>query len=113
MSSIYRVGKIRQKDRELKQEIDLLNSELESLKDELKIEFIKMKQNKSKIIRGSVDLDNFRAIDFKKDKFAEKKELDKLMKEYNRVDKGYRKAQEKRTITSKMDYMKATFDRFD
>ena len=111
MSSIYIVGKIRQKDHELQQEIDLLSQELQDLKQDLKIEFHQMKNNKAKLIRGSVDLDHFRAIDFKKDKLAEKQELDKLMKEYNRVDKGYRNAKKNKTISARMDYMKTNFDR--
>ena len=110
MSQLYQINKLHHQDQNLLNELDLLSNELKMLKAHLKSEFSHMRHRKNKQIRGSMDLDIFYSLDFKTEKYKEKNELDKLMKEYNTVDKGYKKARANREISSRMDYIKARFD---
>ena len=110
MSGIYQIRKLQLNEKTLAEEIDSLSSELRILKSDLKGQFVKMKQNKKNLEFGSIDLNFFYSEDFQKEKLKEKKELDKLMKEYNKVHKSFKKARVKKRIPSRMDYEKATFD---
>ena len=110
MSSIYQISQLQIKDDQLREELLMLEAELGALKTHLKSELRTTIAQKKKVERGSVDLDVFWGLDFKKDRLAEKKELDKLMKEYNYVDKKYRAAREQRRVPGVMDAFKSFFD---
>ena len=98
------------KNEQLQEEIEHLEIEMKHLGRSLLEEKKDLDFRTDKLYHGSMDLSGFLQMDISENPFLEKKELDKMIKEYNETELIFRKIRKEKYLGRNIDQMKKGFD---